>query len=95
MSVQQAHKVSHEITDHDSAVKRSCMAILWVQGHPSEINKPGLLEAVRKLTGVTGVTFARDKPAILAIDYSARETRATKLVEAVRRLGASAKIVGC
>jgi hypothetical protein len=71
------------------------MAIIWVQNGSREFDETTLVEAVKKLSGVSDAKFTRDKPAILMIDYCTKEIRAINLVEAITSMGAYARIVGC
>jgi len=74
---------------------KSCMAIIWVQNGQRKFDKISLIEAVKKMTGVSDACFTREQPAILMVDYSTKETRAVELVAGINALGAHAKIVGC
>lgn len=100
MGIQQAkqasehHDVSNSSTSKASKAK-SCMAIIWVQNGASEFDKASLVAAVKQMNGVSDASFTREKPAILMVDYSTKETRAVELVEGINSLGAYAKIVGC
>lgn len=100
MGIQQAKHISeHHDVSNDPASKvsraKSCMAIIWVQNGTVELDKATLVAAVKQMTGVSGASFTREKPAILMIEYCTKDTRAVELVAGINSLGAYAKIVGC
>jgi hypothetical protein len=93
MGIQQISEARHS-AQTEAINTRSCMAIIWVQ-NAKAFDKNALIDSINAMPGVSGAKFTREKPAILMIDYCARETKAVRLVEGINNLGAYARIVGC
>ena len=71
------------------------MSIIWVKNAANELDKMRLIQSLKKMTGVADASFTREKPAIIMVDYSKKETSAADVVKGINGLGIFARIVGC
>ena len=83
--------------DHNVApdTAKTCMSIIWVKNASNELDKKRLIQSLKKMTGVSGASFTREKPDIVMVDYGTDQISAAELVEGISALGIFARRVGC
>ena len=90
--------VSNAITASNtdkSADKKRCTAIIWLKNHSNKTAKSAIAATLQAMDGVSEVTYVRDKPCIMMVDYCRHQIKAVKLIGAVNIHGGVARIVGC
>jgi hypothetical protein len=75
--------------------KSPCVALLWLKGTPSEVEKREVLRVLNNIEGVLGLKFMREEPTVMMVDYCGKAVKVEYLVKKVAASGSEIRRVGC